>query len=167
MQTIDRLNQCHTKSLLNWCKSQKLVAETFRKVPTCRLKKWWGYEAEFYIDRSYVTPRQPIESDPYLQEIAQQFAPESNSILLYRYEVGGEIGKHLDKKCFEPEVTMINLIDDKPDIYGGFGTTKFIWNGEKFFLENGGVYRFNSRVWHSVPTLKVARYSLQFRRVIT
>jgi hypothetical protein len=164
MQKFHQIPANDTKIILDWCKTIKLEREIFGGKPTCRLKKWWGYEAEFWIDRSYIYEREAIAGN--LKRMANCLHPGCNSILLYRYEVGGEIGKHLDKKCFSSDVTMINLIDGPTDMYGEMGTTRFKWGDKMFFLSNGGIYKFNSRVFHSVPSLKIRRYSLQFRTVL-
>ena len=165
MNIIETLTTTETLALLTWCKSQPLTPEIFTGRQTCRQKKWWGIEAEFYFSASHCYTREPIESDSYLAELRDRIAPNSNSILLYHYEVGGEIGEHLDKQCFHPEVTMINLVDATPDLFGNYPRTKFRWDKTNFFLENGEVVKFNSRIIHSVPKLKTARYSLQFRVV--
>lgn len=165
MKTIEILSAAETLELMNWCKNQTLETETFTGRETCRKKKWWGFEAEFYFNRSHVFDRDPIESDPYLLSLRDRYEPGANSILLYRYEVGGEIGEHLDKQCFDPTVTLINLVDGFPNLFGDFETTRFRWGKKNFELRHGEIVEFNSRVLHSVPKLKVARYSLQFRRI--
>jgi alkylated DNA repair dioxygenase AlkB len=164
MRTIKILTAEESAQLLNWCKSQDLEREIFTGRPTCRLKKWWGLEAEFYFNKSYVEKRSPITTDKYLAELRDQFKPEANSILLYRYEVGGEIGEHLDKKCFDKMVTLINLTDSQ-NLFGESETSRFKWNGEMYNLKHGEVIEFDSRVKHSIPKLKTIRFSLQFRVV--
>ncbi|HLO52521.1 MAG TPA: hypothetical protein VK211_29245 [Kamptonema sp.] len=165
MKTLTILNPTECDRLMNWCDRQPLEPEVFSGRQTCRTKKWWGTEAEFYFTQSHCYKRDPIESDPYLAALRDRFLPESDSILLYRYEIGGEIGEHLDKKCFEPTVIMINLIDCEADLFGDRGTTKFRWNRQNYHLKHGEVMQFDSRVLHSVPKLKSARYSLQFRKI--
>jgi alkylated DNA repair dioxygenase AlkB len=129
------------------------------------LKKWWGCEAEFYFNKSYLFERQPIENDRFLEALRNRFNPNADSILLYRYEIGSFIGNHSDKKCFDKYVTLINLVDNEPDLFGNRPTTKFRWNRQNYELQHGAVIKFDSRVPHSVPPLKVARYSLQFREI--
>lgn len=165
MQTIEILSPTECDRLMNWCRQQALEAEVFTGRQTCRTKKWWGKEAEFYFNKSHVFDRDPIESDGYLAELRDRFESGADSILLYRYEIGGEIGKHLDKQCFEPPVTLINLVDDTPNLFGQRPTTRFRWGRTNYELQHGEVVIFNSRVLHSVPKLKSARYSLQFRRI--
>ena len=165
MKTIEILSPIECDQLINWCRQQTLETEIFTNRQTCRTKKWWGKEAEFYFNRSHVFDRDSIESDPYLASLRDKYRPGSNSILLYRYEIGGEIGEHLDKQCFDPMVTLINLVDDFPNLFGEYPTTKFRWNRSNYELKNGEVVTFNSRVLHSVPKLKSARYSLQFRNI--
>jgi alkylated DNA repair dioxygenase AlkB len=97
--------------------------------------------------------------------LRDRYQPNADSILLYRYEIGGEIGEHLDKQCFEPQVTLINLVDDAPNLFGERPTTRFRWGRQNYELQHGEVVNFDSRVLHSVPRLKSARYSLQFRRI--
>jgi len=97
--------------------------------------------------------------------LRDRYQPDANSVLLYRYEVGGTIGEHLDKQYFEEMVTLINLVDDLPNLFGQRPTTRFRWGRQNYELEHGQVISFNSRVLHSVPKLKSARYSLQFRRI--
>jgi len=167
MKTIEILDPFKCELLMYWCDIQKpyLENEIFTDRQTCRTKRWWGKEAEFYFDRSHVFDRDPIESDHFLEEYRYQYAPTADSILLYRYEIGGEIGEHLDKKCFEPMVTLINLVDDSPNLFGQRPTTRFRWGRNNYELQHGEVVEFNSRVLHSVPKLRSARYSLQFRRI--
>lgn len=165
METITILNSTECDRLMKWCDSQELEKEIFTGRETCRRKKWWGYEAEFYFNKSHCFERERIESDSYLKELRDRFKPEANSILLYRYESGGEIGEHLDKQCFERWVTLINLVDSEPDLFGDREATKFRWNRQNYYLQHGEVVVFDSRVTHSIPKLKVARYSLQFRVV--
>jgi len=165
MKIITILSPEESNQLLDWCKNQQLETEIFTGRETCRKKKWWGYEAEFYFNKSHCFEREPIESDSYLTELRDRFKPEANSILLYRYEIGGEIGEHLDKQCFARWVTLINLVDDAPNLFGDRTSVKFRWNRENYWLQHGEVVIFDSRVTHSVPKLKVARYSLQFRAV--
>lgn len=165
MKAIEILSVTECDRLMAWCRQQELEEEIFTGRKTCRTKKWWGFEAEFYFNRSHVFDRDPIESDPYLASLRDKYRPGSDSILLYRYEIGGEIGEHLDKQCFNQEVTLINLVDDEPNLFGEYPTTKFRWNRSNYELKNGEVVSFNSRVLHSVPKLKSARYSLQFRNI--
>jgi alkylated DNA repair dioxygenase AlkB len=166
MQTIEILEPFYADYLMSWCNRQTLESEVFTGRPTCRTKKWWGKEAEFYFNKAHVFDRAPIESDPELAALRDRFCPIADSILLYRYEINGEIGEHLDKKCFEPEVTLINLIDAEANLFGDREPTRFRWNRQNYYLNHGEVISFNSRVLHSVPRLKAARYSLQFRRVV-
>lgn len=165
MKTIEILSPIECDRLMTWCRQQILEAEIFTGRQTCRTKKWWGKEAEFYFNKSHVFDRCPIESDSYLAALRDRFQPSADSILLYRYEIGGTIGEHLDKLCFEPTVTLINLIDDEPNLFGDRPTTRFRWNRTNYELQHGEVVEFNSRVLHSVPKLKSARYSLQFREI--
>ena len=169
MKTIEILDPFKCELLMHWCNIQKpyLEPETFSDRQTCRTKKWWGKEAELYFNQSHIYDRDPIESDHFLEEYRYRYAPTADSILLYRYEVGGEIGEHLDKKCFEPTVIMINLVDAAADLFGSRPPTKFRWNRQTYHLQHGEVVQFDSRVIHSVPKLKSARYSLQFRRIAT
>lgn len=166
MKTIEVLTKLETEHLMLWCKLQQLEHEIFTGQLTCRKQKWWGYQAEFYFNRSHIFERDPIESDLYLTQLRDRFCPIADSILLYRYEINGEIGEHLDKKCFEPEVTLINLIDAEANLFGDLEPTRFRWNRQNYYLNHGEVISFDSRVLHSVPKLKAARYSLQFRRVV-
>jgi len=163
MKTITILSAEESAQLLTWCKCQKLEQEIFTGRPTCRLKRWWGLEAEFYFTKSHVEKRSPIDEIDYLQSLKEKFNPEANSILLYKYNVGGEIGEHLDKQCFAPSVTLINIIESAPDIFGNYEPTKFRWNRQNYYLQHGEVVEFNSRVLHSIPKVKTIRYSLQFR----
>jgi alkylated DNA repair dioxygenase AlkB len=165
MKTVELLTAAESSKLMNWCYQQTLEIEIFTGRQTCRTKKWWGFEAEFYFNRSHVYDRPPIESDPYLASLRDRYEPEANSILLYRYEIGGEIGEHLDKKCFESQVTLINLVNDTPNLFGERPTTRFRWGRQNYELRHGEVVTFNSRVLHSVPKLKSPRYSLQFRKI--
>jgi alkylated DNA repair dioxygenase AlkB len=165
MQTIEILSASDCDRLMSWCFQQHLENETFTGRQTCRTKKWWGKEAEFYFNKSYVFDREPIEADAYLASLRDRFELGADSVLLYRYEIGGEIGEHLDKQCFEPLVTLINLVDDVPNLFGERPTTRFRWGRKNYELKHGEVISFNSRVLHSVPRLKSARYSLQFRRI--
>jgi alkylated DNA repair dioxygenase AlkB len=165
METIKILPTEKADQLLIWAKAQQFEREVFTGRETCRLKKWWGYEAEFYFDRSHVYPRQTIESDNFLASYRDQLAPLSDSVLLYYYQVGGTIGEHLDKKCFDKWVTLINLVDAEADLFGNRPATKFRWSRVNYELHHGEVVRFDSRVLHSVPPLKSARYSLQFRNI--
>jgi alkylated DNA repair dioxygenase AlkB len=165
MKTIEILPQTDCDRLMSWCYQQELSHEIFTGRQTCRTKKWWGKEAEFYFNKSHVFDREPIEADAYLASLRDRFCPIADSVLLYRYEIGGEIGEHLDKQCFEPLVTLINLVDDAPNLFGERPTTRFRWGRENYELRHGEIVNFNSRVLHSVPKLKSARYSLQFRRV--
>jgi alkylated DNA repair dioxygenase AlkB len=165
MKSIAKLSDEECERLMQWCKNQTLEHEIFTGQLTCRMQKWWGYQAEYYFNRSHVFEREPIESDSYLAMLRNQFKPDADSILLYRYEVGGTIGEHLDKQCFEPSVTLINLVDDEANLFGDRPTTRFRWNRQNYELQHGEVVKFNSRVLHSVPKLKSARYSLQFRRI--
>lgn len=165
MKTIEILSATECDRLMSWCYQQTLEIEIFTGRQTCRKKKWWGLEAEFYFNKPHVFDRPPIESDPYLAALRDRFEPGADSILLYRYEIGGEISEHLDKQCFEPPVTLINLVDDVPNLFGQRPTTRFRWGRNNYELEHGQVVTFNSRVLHSVPKLKSARYSLQFRRI--
>ena len=165
MKTIEILSVTESDQLMIWCNRQILEAEVFTGRQTCRTKKWWGKEAEFYFNKSHVFDRPPIESDAYLAQLRDRFEPGADSILLYRYEVGGTIGEHLDKQCFEQSVTLINLVDDVADLFGQQPTTRFRWGRSNYELQHGEVVIFNSRVLHSVPKLKSARYSLQFRKI--
>ncbi|MEG4634093.1 hypothetical protein QUB56_31755 [Microcoleus sp. AR_TQ3_B6] len=165
MKTITILEPFYADYLMSWCNRQTLESEVFTGRTTCRTKKWWGKEAEFYFNNSHVFDREPIEADAYLASLRDRFEPGADSILLYRYEIGGEIGEHLDKQCFEPPVTLINLVDDVANLFGQRPTTRFRWGRQNYELEHGQVISFNSRVLHSVPKLKSARYSLQFRRI--
>lgn len=165
MQTIEILSHQEAEELLSWCNRQQLETEIFSGKPTCRLKKWWGFEAEFYFSQSHVYERQPIESDPYLKELCDRFYKEATSVLLYRYEIGGEIGEHLDKQCFKRMVRMINLVDANADLFGEKPTTRFRFNRQSYHLRHGEVVTFDSRVLHSVPKVKTIRYSLQFREI--
>jgi alkylated DNA repair dioxygenase AlkB len=165
MQTIEILSASDCDRLMSWCYQQELSHEIFTGRQTCRTKKWWGKEAEFYFNKSHVFDREPIESDPELAALRDRFEPGADSILLYRYEINGEIGEHLDKQCFEESVTLINLVDDAPNLFGERPTTRFRWGRKNYELKHGEVISFNSRVLHSVPRLKSARYSLQFRRI--
>lgn len=164
MQTITILSPEESAQLLTWCKSQTLTQEIFAGRQTCRLKKWWGYEAEFYFNKSHVEQREPINNDSYLESLRRRFSPDADSILLYRYDIGGEIGEHLDKQCFDKWVTLINLTDSA-DIFGNHETSKFRWNRQNYYLQHGEVVSFDSRVLHSVPKVKSIRYSLQFRKI--
>ena len=166
MQTIEILSASECARLMSWCNRQELNHEIFTGQMTCRKQRWWGFEAEFYFSRSHIYERPPIESDAYLASLRDRFCLIADSVLLYRYEVGGEIGEYLDKKCFEPEVTLINLIDAEANLFGDREPTRFRWNRQNYYLNHGEVISFNSRVLHSVPRLKAARYSLQFRRVV-
>jgi hypothetical protein len=80
---------------MSWCYQQTLEIEIFTGRQTCRTKKWWGKEAEFYFNKAHVFDRDPIESDPELAALRDRFCPIADSVLLYRYEIGGEIGEHL------------------------------------------------------------------------
>ena len=164
MQTITILSPSESSELLNWCKSQTLIQEIFTGRPTCRLKKWWGYEAEFYFNKSHIEKREAITNDKYLDSLRQKFKPKADSILLYKYETGGEIGEHLDKKCFDKWVTLINLTDSA-DLFNMHEGSKFRWNRKNYYLQHGEVVTFDSRVLHSVPKVKSTRYSLQFRNI--
>jgi alkylated DNA repair dioxygenase AlkB len=166
MKTIEILSQTECDRLMTWCFQQELNHEIFTGQLTCRKQRWWGFEAEFYFNRSHVYERPPIESDAYLSSLRDRYQPDANSILLYRYEVGGTIGEHLDKQGFEEMVTLINLVDDVPNLFGQRPTTRFRWGRQNYELQHGEVISFNSRVLHSVPKLKSARYSLQFRRIM-
>ena len=166
MQTITILEPFYADYLMSWCDRQTLESEVFTGRQTCRTKKWWGKEAEFYFNKAHVFDRDPIESDPELAALRDRFEPAADSILLYRYEIGGEIGEHSDKQCFESEVTLINLIDAEANLFGDREPTRFRWNRQNYYLNHGEVISFDSRVLHSVPRLKAARYSLQFRRVV-
>jgi len=165
MKTIKVFENSEADTLLAWCRQQPLEVEVFTGRETCRTKKWWGFEAEFYFNRSHVESRQAIASDSYLAGLRDQFYPEADSILLYRYEIGGTIGEHLDKQCFNKSVTLINLVDADSDLFGNRPTTRFRWDKQNFELRHGEVVEFDSRVIHSVPKLKSARYSLQFRKI--
>lgn len=165
MESITILTEKETQEILLWCKAQELEQEFFTGKPTCRLKRWWGYEAEFYFTKSHIFKRSPINNDGYLMNLREKFKPEANSILLYKYEVGASIGEHLDKQCFKPNVTLVNIIDEIPDIFGNYTPTRFRWNRENYYLQQGEVVTFNSRVLHSVPKVKTIRYSLQFRNI--
>lgn len=165
MKTIEIFKKSEADTLLDWCRQQQLEKEIFTGRETCRTKKWWGFEAEFYFNRSHVESRQAIESDKYLANLRDRFHPSADSILLYRYEIGGTIGEHLDKQCFDKWVTLINLVDADTDLFDNRPTTKFRWNRENYELRHGEVVEFDSRVLHSVPKLKSARYSLQFRKI--
>jgi len=165
MKAIEILSATECDRLMTWCARQELNHEIFTGQLTCRKQRWWGFEAEFYFNRSHIYERLPIESDAYLSSLRDRYQPDANSILLYRYEVGGTIGEHLDKQCFEEMVTLINLVDDLPNLFGQRPTTRFRWGRQNYELEHGQVISFNSRVLHSVPKLKSARYSLQFRRI--
>jgi alkylated DNA repair dioxygenase AlkB len=165
MKTIEILSSTDCDRLMTWCYQQELNHEIFTGQLTCRKQRWWGFEAEFYFNRSHIYERPAIESDAYLSSLRDRYQPDANSILLYRYEVGGTIGEHLDKQCFEEMVTLINLVDDLPNLFGQRPTTRFRWGRQNYELEHGQVISFNSRVLHSVPKLKSARYSLQFRRI--
>jgi len=127
--------------------------------------KWWGKAAEFPPTSRKTWEDQPIESDIYLTSLRDRFRPEADSILLYRYEVGGEIGLHKDKLCFDKTVTLINLVDEAPDLFGNKSGTKFKWGVGTYHLKHGYVIRFDSRIEHAIPKLKAARYSLQFRKI--
>jgi alkylated DNA repair dioxygenase AlkB len=164
MQTITILSPQESAELLNWCKAQTLEQEIFTGRPTCRLKKWWGYEAEFYFNKSHVEKRSPIDDDAYLAYLVNRFRPQADSILLYKYDIGGEIGEHLDKQCFNKWVTLIN-ITDSADLFGNHEATKFKWNKHNYILKHGEVVYFDSRVPHSIPKVKCVRYSLQFRNI--
>jgi len=165
METIKVLENSEASNLMIWCNQQELSHEIFTGQLTCRKQKWWGFEAEFCFGRSHIYDRPPIESDPYLATLRDRIYPEANSILLYRYEIGGTIGEHLDKQCFDKWVTLINLVDAGGDLFGNKPTTRFRWNRENYELRHGELVMFDSRVLHSVPKLKDARYSLQFRKV--
>ncbi len=165
MKTIEILSPTECDRLMSWCYQQTLEIEIFTGRQTCRTKKWWGKEAEFYFNKAHVFDRDPIESDPELAALRDRFCPIADSVLLYRYEIGGEIGEHLDKQCFGEDVTLINLVDDAPNLFGQRPTTRFRWGRQNYELQHGEVVTFNSRVLHSVPRLKSARYSLQFRRI--
>jgi alkylated DNA repair dioxygenase AlkB len=165
MQTIEILSPVECDRLMTWCFQQELNHEIFTGQMTCRKQRWWGFEAEFYFNRSHIYERPPIESDAYLATLRDRFEPGADSILLYKYEINGSIGEHLDKQCFQPQVTLINLVDDSPNLFGERPTTRFRWGRENYELRHGEIVNFNSRVLHSVPKLKSARYSLQFRRI--
>ena len=165
MKTIQVFENSEADTLLTWCRQQPLETEIFTGRETCRTKKWWGFEAEFYFNRSHVETRQAIESDSYLAGLRDRFHPNADSILLYRYEVGGTIGEHLDKQCFDKWVTLINLVDAGGDLFGNRPTTRFRWDKQNYELRHGEVVEFDSRILHSVPKLKSARYSLQFRNI--
>lgn len=165
MKTIEILSTDESEKIISWCNNQQLDLEIFAGKKTCRKQKWWGYEAEFYFNKQKLFERDPIESDNFLAELRDRFEPECDSILLYKYEIGGEIGEHLDKKCFDKWVTLINLIDDSRDLFGEKPATKFRWNRQNYNLRDGEVIKFDSRVIHSVPKVKSVRYSLQFRKI--
>lgn len=165
MKTVTILNPQEADEMLNWCKSIKFEQETFGRKPTCRLKKWWGFEAEFYFNQTHTYEREPIESDRYLAGLRDRFLPECDSILLYYYKVGATIGEHLDKKCFDKWVRLINVVDGDRDLFGNRPTSKFKWNRKNYELHHGEVVEFDSQVIHSVPPVKAERYSLQFRKI--
>jgi len=167
MKTILILPPEESQILLEWCHNQVLTQEKFSGRDTCRKEKWFGIQAELYFSHTKLFPHIPIESDSFLDDYRKRFSPDSDSILLYRYEVGGEIGSHLDKKCFDKVVTLVNLIDSDPDLFGNRDPIRFKWNSADYYLRHGEVVQFDSRVEHSVPKLKSARYSLQFRKVIS
>lgn len=163
MKTIEILSTDESEKVLSWCNNQLMEPEFYMGKKTCRKQKWWGYQAELYKQRLFES--NPIESDQFLKELRDRFEPESDSILLYKYEIGAEIGAHSDKECFDKWVTLINLIDDDHDLFGEKAKTKFKWGQKDYNLRDGEVIRFNSRVIHSVPKVKSVRYSLQFRRI--
>jgi alkylated DNA repair dioxygenase AlkB len=165
MEIITTLLPAEAEALLQWCKIQQLEEEVFTGRVTCRKKKWWGIEAEFYFSQSHCFEREPIESDLFLKDLRDRFKPEADSILLYKYEIGGEIGTHKDKLCFDKWVTLINLVDEIPDLFGNRSATKFKWGIGSYLLNHGDVIRFDSRIEHAIPKLKAARYSLQFRKI--
>lgn len=166
METLTILTTEETDILLNWCKQQKLEKEQFNRRETCRLKKWWGVEVDFTFKTQRLIECEPITNDLYLADLHKRFCPNADSILLYYYESGGGIGEHNDKECFQAEVILINLVDDSPDLFGNRPATKFRWQRQNYYLQHGEVVKFDSRVLHSVPKLKSARYSLQFRQLI-
>lgn len=165
MKTIEILAGSEADQILDWCKNQHLEEEIFSGKTTCRKKKWWGREAEFYFNQSRVYERDPIESDRLLANLRDRFKPEADSALLYYYEIKGSIGEHLDKQCFNQWVTLINLVDSDKDLFGNRPTTRFRWNRRNYELKHGEVIEFNSRILHSVPPLRTSRYSLQLRQI--
>ena len=167
MQTITILDPTEADNLLKWCNRQHLEQEIYSGKPTCRCAKWWGFEAELSFNSSQIHSRQSIESDLYLKSLRDEFYAGANSVLLYRYEIGAEIGEHSDKECFKRMVRLINLVDADADLFGEKPTTRFRFGRQNYHLKHGEVVTFDSRVLHSVPKVKTVRYSLQFREITT
>ena len=181
METIATLDKTQADQLLDWCSRQELGPEHYAGKLTARRQKWWGLEAEILgsSGRWLVHQRDAIQSDEYLASLKAKYRPDANSVLLYRYEIGAGIGEHSDKDCFEPMVVLVNLIDELPDLFGGRPPCRFRYGSKPgkagtfesvpryLDLQHGQIVQFNSRVLHGLPKLKTARYSLQFRRVVT
>lgn len=145
------------------------MTKNIRKIchskPTKRLEKWWGKGVKLLnFGKSWeIYETVSIESEPILEQLRQQFYPDSNSILLYFYTPGVGISSHTDKPVFNPEVVVINLIDAGTNWFGDKPSIKFKLNQETKVLKDGDVVRFNALMTHGLPPVKVPRYSLSFR----
>jgi len=85
-----------------------------------------------------------------------------NSLLLYKYEIGSDLKDHVDRKCFDKKVVIVNICDD--DLFGN-GIVKFRYNNEIEILKNGEVVEIDSSKKHGVCKVEKIRYSLSIRKV--
>lgn len=164
MELIDKIN---TEQLIAWSRRVNFDLELWNGKPTKRFEKWFGIGVQLinYGKSWNVYQAESIESTLILKDLRDRYYPEANSILIYKYTIGAGISVHQDKAVFSEKVVMINLVDGDLDLFGEKPSIKFKYGGKYFFILDGEVFRFNSRIPHGVPSVAIPRYSISLRIV--
>lgn len=166
-QMIDRLcvlEKTEANQLIEWCREQNFLQESYNGKTTKRFERWWGVGVRLYHSTHELYAADRV--DPVIQKLANTFYPTANSFLLYRYDPGSGISEHTDRNCWYSKVVLINLVDASPNLFGDKPTIKFKFNGNMYLLSDGEIIQFDSSTPHGVPPIKnLIRYSLQLREV--
>ena len=166
LRKIDTIAPRKAIALLEWCIAQDLHQEHYNEKPTCRFEKFWGTGVSLYAGGlNKIYPGSPIAAEAVLMDLCEDYYPQANSILLYRYAVGASIAEHCDRPCWDRKVVLINLVDASPNLFGEKPFTRFKFDGCNHLLGDGDVIEFDSRTLHGIPAVKHTRYSLQLRRI--
>jgi hypothetical protein len=166
-QVIDKLPEDFINNLMVWLNKQPFSDEIFNnQIIKTRQSAWYGLGMRNYNDPEPETwYAQPINRNPLLIELIQKYAPNTNSILIYKYQKGASIKEHYDKG-FEPTVTLINLVVATPDLLNNYPECQFKWRGMGYSLKHGSVFQFNSHELHELKPVPCIRYSIQLRTML-
>lgn len=162
---MKRLGFADKEKLWQFVRTQEriLQPETWNGKPNASGRQciWYGIGCELGFHNQTFTAA-PIPQN--LRNRATQIwgGDDWNSILIYKYEAGVELKRHIDRQVFHPRTIIINISTD--NLFGG--DIEFEYGDFTEILSHGEIIEFNNQIPHAIRRVSQERWSISIRKII-